>query len=175
MKRVPFIILFLFLSTSANSASIFYTTADGSLDIAAPGDSDQAIAFFNTGENVSAVSPVPFNLGIPGDNVIGTATMNRFSGFADDFIFEVFSTGGGPALLTLTKANFTDLGGVGGFSTPIPFLPVDTYNLVMSGEILENNTSLTLRVEAVPLPAAVWFMITALTGLLGFSRRKRQA
>ncbi len=173
MKKLTTILFLLFLASSANAASVFYSTGDGSLDINAPGDTDQALAFFNTGENVSAISPVPFNLGITGDNVIGTATMNRFSGFDSDFLLEVFSTGGGPALFSLTKADFTNSGGLGTFSTALPFLAIDNYNLVLSGTILENNTSLTLRVEAVPLPAAVWFMVSGLIGLLGFTRRKQ--
>jgi len=173
------IILLLFLQAvafSVNAVGISFTSLDSSLDVNSPGEADQFRILGNNGEDISDVSPIPFNLGItPTSDVLITSTMNQRSGFNDaNFSLELFSSTN-TLILSLTRSDFLPVGSLGIFETVLGGLAPDAYEFRASGILDEQATSLTLRTSAVPLPTSVWLLGSALAGLVGISRRRKQA
>lgn len=173
------IFLFLVLQVAAFSASalsISFSSGDNSLDLSAVGQADQARIFADSGEDLSTApaSPIAFNLNLLAPVRI-TSTMNLRTGFNDPFSLELVDPSAA-SLFSVTKADFTAVGPTGEFgifSTLLNPLVTGAYEFRLSGPVVENASSLTLRVAAVPVPAAVWLFGSALAGLAVISRRRK--
>lgn len=174
------IFLFLILQVAAFSASalsISFSSPGTTLDLSAVSNADQARIFADSGENVSGESPIIFNLDILTPVVI-TSTMNLRTGFADPFSLELVD----PSSASVFSVDRTAFDLIGPPSSQFGFFarifdPTATgtgaYEFRLSGGVVENASSLTLRVAAVPVPAAVWLFGSALAGLAVISRRRK--
>lgn len=171
------ILLFLVLQVavfSASATSISFSSLDGTLDLSAIGNADQARIFADIGEDVSSESPITFNLNLLAPVRI-TSTMNLRTGFDDPFSLELVDPSAA-SLFSLTRTDFAAVGPTGEFgifSTLFNPLVTGAYQFRFSGPVVENASSLTLRVAAVPVPAAVWLFGSALAGLAVISRRRK--